>query len=217
MRIDVWSDVVCPWCYLGKRRLEGALAGVDGGDDVEVRWRAYQLDPAAGREPKPLGPALERKYGPGAYEGMKARLVPLGREVGIDYRFDDIQRVSSVDAMRLLAWAAEQADGGTVDPGVVDRLEERLFHAYFTEAANIADRSALAGWAADVGLDRELAAEALAGDAHLDTVRADVDAAHQLGISGVPSFLLGGSFLVPGAQDVDTLRQLIERARERIG
>ena len=83
MRIDVWSDVVCPWCYLGKKRLEKAIDGLEFGDEIEVRWRAFQLDPTAGTEPKDLATAIDRKYGPGAFDGMSTRLGALGEEVGL--------------------------------------------------------------------------------------------------------------------------------------
>ena len=105
MRIDIWSDVICPWCYLGKRRFERALASLAWRDEVEVRWHAFQLDPGATAEPGNLRAAIERKYGPGAFEGMVRRLTDLGEAEGIRYRFDLAKRVSTFDAHRLLAWA----------------------------------------------------------------------------------------------------------------
>ena len=140
MRIDVWSDVVCPWCYLGKKRLEAALDQLDFGAEVDVRWRAFQLDPTASTEPKDLRAAIDRKYGPGSFEGMSRRLGALGAEVGIEYRFDLAQRVTSVPALMLVAWVEE-----TAGPDVAARLHDRLFRAYFTEGANIADPDNLVG------------------------------------------------------------------------
>ena len=110
MPIDVWSDVICPWCYLGKRRLETALAQLDWSDEMTVRWRAHQLDPHAPVEPGDLRMAIERKYGLGAYDQMTGRLTTLGAEDGINYRFDRALRVNTTDAHRLLAWA--WSDGG---------------------------------------------------------------------------------------------------------
>ncbi|MEM9034927.1 MAG: DsbA family oxidoreductase [Actinomycetota bacterium] len=204
MQIDVWSDVVCPWCFLGKRRLEGV-------DDVEVRWRAFQLDPSAGDEPGPLRPVLDAKYGPGAFDSMTTRLSALGAEAGIDYRWDDVQRVSSRRALELVAWVDAEYGADTAE-----RLHERLFRAYFTEGGNIADVDELAGWAADVGLDRGLAAEALSGRAGADAVDADLQLAAERGIQGVPGFVFADTWLVSGAQDVDTMRQVLAQVREQL-
>ena len=206
MRIDVWSDVVCPWCYLGKKRLEVAFDGLDFADELEVRWRAFQLDPTATAEPKDLSAAIDRKYGPGAFRSMSARLGALGAEVGIDYRFDIAQRVTSAPALMLAAWAAD-AHGHEV----ADRLHERLFRAYFTEGANIADPSNLVAWAVEAGADRELAGEAVASGAGRDQVVADLEAAADRQITGVPAFVIEDAHLIPGAQDVDTMRNLLSR------
>ena len=206
MRIDVWSDVVCPWCYLGKRRLDVALEGLDFADEVVVRWRAFQLDPTATEEPKDLAAAIDRKYGPGAFRGMTGRLVPLGEDVGIDYRFDLAQRVTSLPALALVAWI-ESTEG----PEAAERLHDRLFRAYFTEGADIADPANLVDWAVEVGADRELAGEAVATGAGRDAVEADLAAAREHEITGVPAFVVEDSFLIPGAQDVETIRTLLTR------
>ncbi|HSP02933.1 MAG TPA: DsbA family oxidoreductase [Acidimicrobiales bacterium] len=210
MRIDVWSDVVCPWCYLGKRRLEVALEGLDFADEVEVRWRAFQLDPTATAEPKDLATAIDRKYGPGAFQGMTGRLVPLGQEVGIDYRFDLAQRVTSLPALSLVAWV--ESEHG---PDTAAQLHDRLFRAYFTEGANIADAANLVTWAVDVGADRELAGEAVATGTGRDAVAADLEGAVDRQITGVPAFVIEDAFMIPGAQDVDTIRSLLTRMHER--
>ena len=206
MRIDVWSDVVCPWCYLGKRRLDVALEGLDFADEVEVRWRAFQLDPSATAEPKDLATAIDRKYGPGAFRGMTGRLEPLGAEVGIDYRFDLAQRVTSLPALSLVAWVE-----ATLGAEAADRLHERLFRAYFTEGANIAEAANLVEWAVEVGADRELAGEAVATGAGRDAVEADLQGAAERQITGVPAFVIEDAHLIPGAQDVDTIRNLLTR------
>lgn len=211
MRIDVWSDVVCPWCYLGKRRLDVALEGLDFADEVEVRWRAFQLDPTATAEPADLETAIDRKYGPGAFRGMTGRLVPLGAEVGIDYRFDLAQRVTSLPALALVAWVES-----TLGTEAADRLHERLFRAYFTEGANIADASNLVDWAVEVGADRELAGEAVATGAGRDAVAADLDGAAERQITGVPAFVIEDAHLIPGAQDVDTIRNLLTRIHAKL-
>ena len=210
MHIDVWSDVVCPWCYLGKRRLEEAIAGLSFRDEIAVRWRAFQLDPTATAEPKDLEQALERKYGHGAFDGMKRRLGALGAEIGIDYRFDDAIRVTSVPALMLVAWM-EATEGAEA----ADRLHDRLFRAYFTEGANIAEPGNLVAWAVEVGADGELAGEAVATGAGRDAVARDLQAAADRQITGVPAFVLDDRVLIPGAQDVETMRAMITRVRDK--
>lgn len=210
MRIDIWSDVICPWCFLGRRRLQGALARLPWADEVEVRWRAYQLDPRAGSEPSDLRRSIERKYGPGGFDAMVQRLVPLGAAEGIDYRFDDALRVNTLDAHRLLAWAL-----ATAGPEGQDRLQEALFRAYFEQGANVADHGVLARLAESAGLDRGEAAEVLATGAHADDVAADLAGAREREVTGVPAFVVEDRFLIPGAQEVDTMVAVLERARER--
>lgn len=211
MRIDIWSDVICPWCYLGKRRMERALAQLDWADEVEIHWRAYLLDPTATAEPKDLREALERKYGPGAFDGMVQRLGALGAEEGIDYRFDRAVRVSTLDAHRLLAWS--WATGGAASQGP---LKERLLLAYFTEGANVAEHATLVRLAGEAGLDRDLAAEVLAADGFRDVVLADLQGALDREITGVPGFVVADRMLIPGAQDADTFVNVLTRVRERL-
>ncbi|MCC5950641.1 MAG: DsbA family oxidoreductase [Acidimicrobiia bacterium] len=209
VRLDVWSDVVCPWCYLGKRRLEQAieLLGADPGD-VEVRWRAFQLDPRATATPGDLRTALERKYGSGAFDVMTQRLGALGTVEGIDYRFDRALRVGTADAHRLMAWA--WAEGGAAAQG---RLAEALFAAYFTDGANIADHATLVRLADEAGIVAEGpdAATVLEGDAYRAEVDADLAAAAERGITGVPAFVVADSFVIPGAQEPETLARLLRR------
>jgi predicted DsbA family dithiol-disulfide isomerase len=202
--------VVCPWCYLGKRRLEAAIEGLEWGDEIEVHWRAYLLDPGAPLEAQELKPVIERKYGPGAFDGMVKRLTALGAEAGIDYRFDLAQRVNSVAALRLLAWAAD-SEG----LAVADQLHDLLFRAYFAEGANIADPASLTRWAQEAGLDSALAAEAIGRQAGSDRVAADLEEAAERQITGVPAFVVDGRFMIPGAQDVETIQAILERARAK--
>ncbi len=210
MRIDIWSDVVCPWCYLGKRRLDRALEQLGEPSDVEVEFRAFQLDPTASTEPGDLRRSIEAKYGPGAYDQMATRLTALGQAEGIDYRFDLALRVNTLDAHRLTAWAL--AEGGA---NAQAALVERLFRAYFEEGANVADHSALATMAGEVGLDTALAVEALATGSHAETVAEDLRQARERGLTGVPAFVVNDEFVIPGAQDVDTLVKLLGRVAGR--
>lgn len=211
MHVDVWSDVICPWCYLGKRRFESALARLPWADEVEVRWRAFQLDPRAGREPGDLKAAIERKYGPGAFDSMSQRLSALGKGEGIDYRFDLAQRVSTFDAHRLLAWAWNVS--GADRQG---QLKERLLRAYFEEGANVADPESLQRFATEAGLDADEAGEILTSGAYADEVADDLEGATERGLTGVPAFVVEGAMMVPGAQEVQTFEIALERARERL-
>ena len=210
MRIDIWSDIVCPWCYLGARRLDAALDELNWQDDVEITWRAYQLDPSASAEPGDLKRAIERKYGPGAFDSMSNRLTTLGIEAGIEYRFDQALRVNTLDAHRLMAWALAV---GTAEQGA---LGERLFRAYFTEGRNIADHATLRQCADDAGLDEVEAGEVLAAGSFADEVQADLAAAADRGITAVPTFVIADRLAVPGAQDTETLVNLLTRSRDRL-
>lgn len=210
VRIDIWSDVICPWCYLGKRRLERALDQLDWSDEVEIRWRAYLLDPTATDEPKDLAAAIEKKYGPGAFDGMTTRLTALGAPEGIDYRFDRAVRVGTVDAHRLLAWAWATGGESAQSP-----LKERLLLAYFTEGANVADHATLTALAAEVGLDAAEAARVLPADEYRSDVRSDLDGALDRQLTGVPGFVIEDRLLIPGAQEVETFVAVLGRARER--
>ena len=213
MRIDIWSDMVCPWCYLGHRRFELALDELraEGKDDFDVRWHAFELDPTAPAEPGDLRAVIEKKYGPGAFDGMTGRLTALGEAEGLDYRFDLARRVNTFDAHRLTAWAA--SDG----PQAQDAMLRRLFRAYFTEGATLSDHEVLAALAAEVGRDGESALAMLAGDDFADDVRADEAMAQDLGVGGVPAFVLDRQFLVSGAQDTETFVRLLRKAAENSG
>jgi predicted DsbA family dithiol-disulfide isomerase len=212
VQIEVFSDVVCPWCWLGKRRLERARSELDFGDAIVVRWRAFQLDPRAPHEPEKYGDVLARKYGSrGAVASMTSRLRELGRQEGLDYQWDRIQRVNSFDAHRLLAWAGSQSIE------LQNALAERLFQAYFVEGANVADRSTLAALAGETGLDRADATAMLDTTAYADEVLADRQRAEELEIHAVPAFLIAPGFAIPGAQEVETFRLMLTRVYERSG
>jgi predicted DsbA family dithiol-disulfide isomerase len=206
VHIDIWSDVICPWCYLGSRRLAAALDRFDR--DVTVRWHAFELDPGAPPEPGDLRAALERKYGPGSFDAMTGRLTALGEADGIEYRFDRALRVNTFDAHRLVDWAVTQ-------PAGQDGIVTSLFRAYFTDGEDVSDHATLVRLAAAAGLDAELAGEVLASGAHAEEVRADEAQARELDITGVPAFVVDQRVLIPGAQDVDTIVRVLERTAER--
>jgi predicted DsbA family dithiol-disulfide isomerase len=208
MEIEIWSDVVCPWCYIGKRRLEKALA--DFPHEVNVTWRSFQLDPGAPTEPvETVAQALGRKYGGGETAGrqMIDRVEAVAAEEGMLWRHHQSLRVGTVDAHRLLHLALH--DGGTKLQGA---LKERLLAAYFMEAANVADHAVLRGLAAEVGLDAARVDEVLAGSEFLDEVYADQQQAGAYGATGVPFFVIEKRYGVSGAQPADALRDVLDRA-----
>jgi predicted DsbA family dithiol-disulfide isomerase len=214
MRVEIWSDVVCPWCYVGTRRFEAAVERFrdGGGGDVEVVHRAFELDPTVPAEGMDLADYLARKFGgTGAVAASHTRLAGIGADAGIEFRWEGKRRVNTFDAHRLTAWALD-----TAGAEAQHRLHQALFRAYFTDNLDVADHGVLAGLAADVGLDRDLAAEVLATGAYADTVRAEELQAGERDIHAVPTFVIEDRWAVPGAQDVDTFVRVLEQARERL-
>lgn len=205
--IEVWSDVVCPFCYIGKRELENALARFPHGDQVKVVWKSFELDPGAPvRSAENTYAMLSRKYGLSLEQakertrGVRERAAGLG----LDYDFDKTIVGSSFDAHRLLQYAKSQGKG--------DAMKERLFRAYFTEGKHIADRATLIALAGEAGLDEAGARSALEGTAWTEQVRADEQEARQLSISGVPFFVFDRRFAVSGAQSNAVFQQALEKA-----
>jgi predicted DsbA family dithiol-disulfide isomerase len=204
--IDIYSDVACPWCYLGKRRLELALDRFDG--DVTVRWRPFQLDPSAPTEPSPLEPALAAKFGGlDRVRQMNDQLAELGRAVGLDYRFGDAQRVNTFAAHRL-AWYAEREGHGIA-------VTDGLFRAYFTEGRNVGDPAVLLEVGVAAGLEREALSAFLDSDEGNAEVAAELAEAQRLGITGVPTYVLAGKYAVSGAQEPDTLLEVLKEVQQR--
>jgi len=213
VRIDIWSDIVCPWCYLGSLRLATAIQRFTDAHPEQqpsVRWRAYELDPAAPADPRPMRPVIDAKYGPGAFDAMTTRLTALGAAEGIEYRFEDTLRVNTFDAHRLMAWAGSLDDAEPA--GAQDRLSDVLFRSYFTDGLNIAEHPVLVDLAGTAGLDTDRATEVLASGAFADEVRADEATAREHDVTGVPATVVDGRLLVPGAQEVDTFLRVLERA-----
>jgi predicted DsbA family dithiol-disulfide isomerase len=207
MQVEIWSDVVCPWCAIGKRRFETALARFEHADDVEVVWRSFELDPTAPAEVS--GSATQRladKYGVPLEQAqaMQARVTEQAAGEGLEFRLDRARSGNTVDAHRLLHLAK--------DRGVQGAVKERLLLAYFTDGESIADRPTLARLGAEAGLDGTEAAEVLAGDRYLADVRADQAEAAALGIQGVPFFVLDRKYGVSGAQPADLLLRALEQA-----
>lgn len=205
--VEIWSDVACPWCWVGKRHLEAAAATVDR--PVEIRWRAFELDPTA---PKQLDTSVDyvqrlaNKYGTtrdGAQQ-MIDRMVQVGKERGLDFRFDRAKAGNTFDAHRLLAWAA------TV--GKQTELKERLFQAYMHEGKSVADHAVLVDLADSVGLDPERAQALLSSDEFTDEARGDERTAAEIGVRGVPFFVIDGRYAVSGAQPPEVLATALQKA-----
>ena len=207
MRVEIWSDVVCPWCYVGKRRFEQALAQFPHRDQVEVVWRSFELDAQAPAERVgDYAELLAAKYGVPVARGQEMidTMTATAAQEGLDFRFDRARVGSTFDAHRLLHLAGER--------GVQDAVKERLMRATFTEGEPIGDPEALVRLAAEAGLDAEEAREVLAGDRYAEQVRADERDAQRFGISGVPFFVVDRTYGVSGAQPAEVLRQVLERA-----
>jgi len=205
VRVEIWSDVVCPWCYIGKRRFEKALADFPHADRVEVVWRSFQLDPSAPDRPvETVAEHLGRKYGGGPEAGrsMIERTSALAAQEGMSWRQAESLRVGTLDAHRLLHAAGE----------LRGELKEALLHAYFAEAQNVADHETLTRIATSVGLDEVQVKDVLTSDRYADEVEADVRQAAAYGATGVPFFVFDQRFGVSGAQPVATFRQVLDRA-----
>jgi predicted DsbA family dithiol-disulfide isomerase len=206
LAIDVISDVICPWCFIGKRRLEKAL----GGRVASVRWHPFQLNPDMPREGIDRKSYRIAKFG--SWERsleLDARVAAAGEDEGITFNFDRTARTpNTLDAHRII-WLARER-------GVQDVVVEALFLAYFTDGRDLSDRATLAEIAAGSGLDRAEVDGLLAGDAGLDVVRAGEEQARRLGVSGVPFFVVNGRVALSGAQPPELFRQAFEQAEEAV-
>jgi len=203
--IDVYSDVVCPWCYIGKRRLEQALDATRGRGEAHVAWRPFQLNPTMPKIGMDRRVYLEAKFGgPGELKAIQERVTAVGAGVGIDFLFDRIERTpNTFDAHRLI-WFAGQHHRQ-------DEVVETLFHAYFTEGLNIGQAETLATLATRAGLDGDNVGRLLQSDEGVEAVRQEESRGHRLGIRGVPYFVLNGGTALSGAQPVETFVSAIER------
>ena len=205
VEVEIWSDVICPWCYIGKRRFEAAIVEVSEEIDVDIVFRPYQLDPTA--SPGKAGPVLDayaKKFGgvERAHEIID-HVTAVAAASGIEFRMDRALRANTFLAHRLL-WLA-QATGHQI------ALKERLLQAYFIDGLDIGDPDVLAGCAADVGLDHDRVRAFLDSDDGVDEVRRELGSAQELEITAVPTFVFDGKWMVPGAQDPDTFVQVLRR------
>lgn len=203
--VDVVSDVMCPWCYVGKRRLEAALAALPDEISVGVRWRPFQLDPTLPKTGKDRRAYLEEKFGgPERAEQAYAAIREAGVIDGIPFDFDAIEvSANTLDAHRLIRWAA--TDGGSVQ----SRLVDILFRFYFTEGRNIGDDAVLLEAAAEAGMDTAVVEVLLKGEADREAVAQEIATAREMGVTGVPCFILDGRYAVMGAQPAETLARAL--------
>jgi predicted DsbA family dithiol-disulfide isomerase len=209
MHVEIWSDIACPWCYVGKRRFEAALAAFEHRDEVTVTWRSFELDPAAPRERAADGAThLAEKYGTSREQAvaMQQRMTDVAAGEGLEFRFDIARAGNTFDAHRLIHLAA--AHGGQ------DAMKERLMRAYLTEGEPIGDPEALARIAVDAGLPEDEVRELLAGDRFGAEVRDDERTAAQFGIHAVPFFVVDRAIGASGAQPSEVFAELLRRGSE---
>jgi predicted DsbA family dithiol-disulfide isomerase len=209
LRVEVWSDVACPWCYIGKRRLEAAVARMDAPGDVEVIWRSFELDrdaPRVQRKKSTYAERLARKYR-GTLEQANAtieRMTRIAAAEGLTFRLDLVRPGNTFDAHRLVHLAGER--------GVQAQVKERLMRAYFSEGEAIGSRATLARLAAEAGLEAREVRRVLAGDAYASAVRADEAEARRQAIHAVPFFGIADTYGVAGAQSVEILHGALAQA-----
>lgn len=207
MQIDIVSDTVCPWCFIGKRRIERAMA-LRPDVTFDVFWRPYRLDPTIPREGVDRRAYLKAKFGDTPRSSaMGDAIRSEGAGEGIEFAFDKIAKSpNTLDSHRLVRWSASA--------GVQDEVVERLFRAYFIEGKDIGDAAVLATIAADAGMDGELVASLLASDADLESVEREAGLANEMGITGVPTFIFDSKLMISGAREAELLVRVIDKARE---
>ena len=208
MLVEIWSDVVCPWCYIGKRRFETAVSRFE--HPVEVVWRSYELNPAAPAvRDGSSAERVARKYGISVEQAAAQydRITELATAEGLDYHLDRARWGRSFDAHRLVHLAR--------DRGIQDAVKERLLAGYLQEGVAVGLPDELAPLAVSAGLDAADVDAVLAGDAYGEAVRADEERALEIGITGVPFFVVDGRFAIPGAQGPETILAVLERAWDR--
>lgn len=209
MKVEIWSDVMCPFCYIGKRKFEHALEQFPGKQNVDVEWKSFQLNPDMITDPsKNINQFLSEHKGISVAQAkqMNDRVAEMAREVGLQYDFDKAIAANSFDAHRLSHFAKKH--------GRQDAMEERLFKAYFIDGKNTADHKTLIQLAADIGLVIEQTRAMLASDEFSDAVNNDIYEAHQVGARGVPFFVFDDKYAVSGAQPSELFLQVLNKTAE---
>jgi predicted DsbA family dithiol-disulfide isomerase len=207
MKVEIWSDVVCPFCYIGKRKFEAGMEGFAHKDEIEVIWKSYQLNPDAKHVPgKDIFQTLADMKGQSLdwSKQMHENVAQMARVVGLDYRFDRVKPANTFEAHRVIQLAKKR--------DLADKMEERLFRAYFTDGELISDPDTLIRLAGEAGLDRDEVANMLEGERYIDAVERDIEEAARLGVRGVPFFVLNRKYAVSGAQDPSVFLQTLNAA-----
>ena len=208
MRVEIWSDVVCPWCYIGKRKFEAALASYHGDESFEIVWRPFQLDPTAPKgTAQPVKAVYEKKFGgPERAAEIIEHVSSVAAGVGLDFNMNRAVRANTMDAHRLIGYALS-SNG----PAIQSAVKERLMQAYFTEGRNIGDVATLADLAVEVGMDHDVVAAFLASDEGKMELVAELEEALDIGVTGVPHFVFDGRWAIPGAQDPELFLRAFQR------
>jgi predicted DsbA family dithiol-disulfide isomerase len=208
MQLDVISDVICPWCFIGKRKLDAALTQVSD-FQINLMWRPYQLDPTTPPEGHDRKQQMIRKFGPDAGKQIFKNVLAAAEGTGINWNFDKITRTpNTLNAHRLIRWAAST--------GQQHQMAEALFCAYFEEALDIGDLDVLLDIGEAQGLERALLVDLFASDRDVEQTREDDAAARDWGVTGVPAFLAGGKFMLMGAQEPEYLNLFLDKARQKL-
>lgn len=208
IKIEVWSDFVCPFCYIGKRRLETALDKFEYKDEVELVFKSYELDPLAKKKyDENIHQIIAKKYGITVEQAKKSneQIVAQAKELGLNYNFDDLIPTNTFDAHRLAHYAKSE--------GKMNELTERILKAYFVDSLNISDHNALAGLAGEAGIDTQKALEVLKSDSYTSEVRKDEEDASRLKISGVPYFVINSKYFINGAQREELFLEALEKVK----
>jgi predicted DsbA family dithiol-disulfide isomerase len=209
MKVEIWSDVMCPFCYIGKRKFEKALAAFEGKENVQIEWKSFQLNPNLKTEPgKNISQYLAEIKGIPLEQAkeMNARVTEMAKEVGLNYNFDKAIVANSFDAHRLVQLAKRKELG--------DQMEEALFKAYFIDGKNTADHATLLSLAVEAGLEETETKAILESGIFADEVEADIEMAAQIGVRGVPFFVFDRKYAVSGAQPSEVFLQTLKKAAE---
>lgn len=208
IKIEVWSDFVCPFCYIGKRRLETALDKFEYKDEVELVFKSYELDPLAKKKyDENINQIIAKKYGITVEQAKKSneQIVAQAKELGLNYNFEDLIPTNTFDAHRLAHYAKSE--------GKMNELTERILKAYFVDSLNISEHNVLAGLAGEAGIDTQKALEVLKSDSYTSEVRKDEEDASRLKISGVPYFVINSKYSINGAQREELFLEVLEKVK----
>ncbi|MGP9040385.1 DsbA family oxidoreductase [Cytobacillus sp. FSL W7-1323] len=209
MKVEIWSDIACPFCYIGKRKFEHALVGFNQKDEVEVVYKSFQLDPNAPQNTtETMNQMLAKKYGQSVeqVEQMQQQVTAQANEVGLDYHLNDAKMTNTLDAHRLIHLAKEK--------GKMSEMKEQLLKSYFVEGKHVGEIESLVDIAAAVGLDKEEVTSVLASDQYKKEVEADMQEGVQLGVQGVPFFVFNRKYAVSGAQPSNVFSEVLTKVIE---